>query len=211
MQRERDVGFLGELEHRVPMIGMPGRQADAVREFGEGPGLDALVRGPLHLLDGFLDVPVRQTGERNLPAGVVGAPLLDDEIVVGPCAFVRQCEVLRLLERGAGEATEVGEAQLCVHTLGVHVLDAVRDVVAPGQHVVVGPRIHSEILRILTGYGVEGEVTGLLTLVDPPVVSVLGAFDARGVIFELRRHTVGPHPWVFDDVVVDRNDLYIVA
>jgi len=143
--------------------------------------------------------------------GGVGAPLVEDEVVVGADAQLRKVLVLGGVKRAAGEAAEIWEAQLGPRALDVHVLDAVLDVVAAGKHVVIAARVHPEVARVLARHGVEGKVAGLLALVEPGVVAVGQLHDARSHLRVLGGHPVQPHARVLDDVVVDRDDLGVVG
>ena len=123
--------------------------------------------------------------------------------------LARSCPWRR--ERAAREAAEVREAQLGPDALDVHVLDAVVDVVAARQHVVVAARVHPEVPRMLARDGVEGEISRLPAFVQPGVVAVRQLHDARSDVRVLRWQPVEPDPRVLDDVVVDGDDLCVVG
>ena len=193
------------------MVGVKRRQADLC-----GASMKEIDLAPLAAVRSIsaTDASMSQNGtiiNGIWRCGGVGAPLVEDEVVVGADAELREVLVLGGEKRAAGEAAEVREAQLGPDALDVHVLDAVGDVVTPGQHVVVAARVHAEVARVLARHRVEGEVAGLLALIEPGVVAVGELHDARRDVVVLRGQPVKPHPGVLDDMVIDGDDSCVVG
>ena len=191
------------------MVGVEGRQAEFVRRLDERNRPRALGGGAFDLGHRRVDVPERHHHQRDLALGGVGAPLIDDEVVVGADAQLREVLVLGLVEGAAGESTEVREAQLGPHAFDIHVLDAVGDVMTPRQHVVVAAWVHAEFPGVLACDGVQGKVTGLTPFVKPGVVAVGKLHDARRDVLVLGGQPVKPDAGMFDDVIVDGDDSCI--
>ena len=188
------------------MVGVERRQAEFVRRLDERNRLRALGGGAFDLGHRRVDVPERHHHQRDLALGGIGTPLVEDEVVVGADAQLREVLVLGGVKRAAGESAEVREAQLGPGALDVHVLDAVGDVMTPRQHVVVAAWVHAEVARVLARHRVESKVARLLPFVEPGVVAVGELHDARRHVLVLRGQPVKPNARVLDDMVVDGDD-----
>jgi hypothetical protein len=138
---------------------------------------------------------------------VVGAPLVENEVVVGADARRAEFDIVAWPEGTAGETAHVGKTHLRPDTFGVHVFQSGRDVVASDSHIAVTARVHTKVGSGFSGDRVEGEVPSRLSLVDPGVVTVGQGLDSRGSVAILGGQPVEPDLGVLDDVVVDRDDL----
>ena len=179
-----------------------------MRKLDEGEALGTLVGRAVDLVNHQIDIPPRHDHQRNLTIRVRGAPLIDDEVVVRLNA--RQCELLVHGEGRAGEARHVREVQLCVHTLDVHVLDALFDVMAAIAHVVVGARVHGDVFLGATCNCVERKVAGLLAFEAPVVAVDCIANEVRAGFLELLRKAVLPNIGVLDHVIINADDLCVL-
>ena len=177
-----------------------------MRRLDERNRLRAFGGGAFDLGHRRVDVPERHHHQWDLALGGVGTPLVEDEVVVGADAQLRELLVLGGVKRAAGEAAEVREAQLGPGALEVHVLDAVSDVMTSRQHVVVAAWIHAKVARVLTRHRVESKVARLPPFVKPGVVAVGELHNARRDLLVLRGQPVKPHAGMFDDVVVNGDD-----
>src|SRR6202012_455325 len=182
-----------------------------VRRLDEGNGFRAPGRSALDFGDRGPNVPERNHHQRDLTFGSVAAPFVKDEVVVCADAELREVLVLGLMKCAAGEPAEVREAQLRPHALDIHVLDAVGDVVTPGQHVVVAARVHPEVAWMLARNGIEGKVARLTAFIKPGVVAVGQLDDSRRHVGVLSGYAVEPNPGVLDDMVIYRDDSYVVG
>ena len=136
-------------------------------------------------------------------------PLLEVEVVPRLDAELGQLLVRGSTERAAGKSRERRVAAGGLDTVDVHVLDPRFRVVAAGDHVVVAHRLHPEVLRLLAGHGVETDLGVRPALVAPHLMA-LGFDDLWADVVVFRREAIEPHPRVFDEVVVDRNDLHVI-
>jgi len=98
-----------------------------------------------------------------------------------------------------------------VHTIEVHVGQPRLDVVATGEHLVEADRIEPEVLGVLAGDGVQPDRRDDLPLEAPRLRPAVELDDLGTGFLVLRREPVDPHPLVFDDMVVDRDELDIVG
>ena len=120
------------LEHRVPVARQEARQALRVRGLEEADRPAALLADPVDLRHREVDVPHRDDAERDEPARVGGAPLVDVPVVVGLEHHQRQLLVARLGEGAGVEAGHGREAHRREHAVGVHVAHALVHVEAAG-------------------------------------------------------------------------------
>ena len=119
---------------------------------------------------GQLGVPQGDEGERDEPApGLGAAPLLHRPVVVGADAQQGELPVGGLGEGLAAEAGEGGEAEGGLDVVDVHVGEALRDVVRPRAHLLVGDDLQSHLLPADADGGVEAGEGAVQVLVDPPV------------------------------------------
>ena len=169
-----------------------------------------------------LDVPVGEDGQRDLPVGVGGAPLVDGEVVPGLHARVGQLLVLhaRRTCEPAKPGSEGKQSWAWIPS-AVHVLDPLVDVVATGAHLVEAHRVEADLLLGLAGDGVEAD-RRVPDAVDLPHLLValvdvaqrvgggsLDVDDPRAPIAELGGEPVLEGVAMLDHVVVDRADLDI--
>jgi hypothetical protein len=94
---------------------------------------------------------------------------------------------------------------------GVHVLDALVDVPAPGAHLVERRRVDAVLLLGAPGDGVEADVGDDGAVEGPDVVTRLGLDDLRGLIGELRRQPTLEQTGRLDEVVVDAHQDHVVG
>jgi hypothetical protein len=112
-------------------------------------------------------------------------------------------------EQQATEGRERGEAHGGEDAVGVHVPDALVDVVAAGAELVEGGGLHAVLLRRPAHDGVEADVGNGSALEDPDVAAVLLPHDARRTVLVARGDVVLEHRRGLDDVVVDRHQDHI--
>src|SRR4030095_6101349 len=98
-------------EERGPEPRVDRRQGQGGRGLAEAHRVDAPLRVAAHLGGGQVGVPQRHDDQRDEPAGVVAAPIVDHPVVVGPHAGQAEVVVLGLGEGLAAEAGEGGEAE----------------------------------------------------------------------------------------------------
>ena len=135
-------------EERVPGARVDGGQAEQVGCLGERDGAEVECGQPLDLGDREVDVPQRHDAHGDEAPVGAGAPLLDDEVVVGPDAGQGQVLVLREGEGLPAEADEhVGVADRRLDARGVHVGQPGGRVVEALAHVVVGDRAGVDLRR----------------------------------------------------------------
>ena len=133
----RDLGFVRDRPERIPVLRVHRRQAQHGRVLGERDRLGALGEHPFELGDGGVDVVQRQDRGAEEAGRFGRAPLVEQEVVVGLEAGEPELGVVHAeVEAVAGEAGEVGEAQLAPHAVDVHVLDPRDGVVATGADLV---------------------------------------------------------------------------
>ena len=171
---------------RVPVVAVEARASPRLLGvLGERDGVAALGRHPADLGGHELGVPDGGDGQRDEPAGLVPAPLVDVPVVVGPDHGQGHVLVLGAAEELAAELRERREAHRAEDAVGVHVGDAGLDVVATVPHLGEGGRVDAVLVGRPAGDGVQPDVGQLLALVEPDVV-------ARRVLDGLGRQVLVP-------------------
>ncbi len=155
-------------------------------------------------------IPVQNPGgsARSLVSGTRALyPILFEGALqeFGPAYAHDGDELIHVLS-GTIEVEIVGEG---LHTVEVHVLDPGVGLVAPGNHVLVANRIHAPFLFGFPGNGVETDGGEHGTVIGPEML-VVDFDDPRPLLPVLGRQTVLPHLRVFDQMVVDRDDLVVI-
>ena len=95
--------------------------------------------------------------------------------------------------------------------VGVHVGQTSGDVVAAGEHLVEADRVDTEILGVLPRHGVQPDSGNDPVLELPRLLATVELDDVRARLSVLGREAVEPHPLVLDHMVVDRDQLDVVA
>ena len=90
MHGDHLVGLFGSPEDRGPVRGVDRRQAQLGRVLREGDGLGPQAGRALDLLGGELRVPERNDHHRDEPPGVGAGEVLEDAVVPGLHAQVRE-------------------------------------------------------------------------------------------------------------------------
>ena len=143
--------------------------------------------------------------ERDEAARVRAAPLVDVPVVVGlqhargrrPCPSVR----LNSWPQNCGKRREAHRAE---HAVGVHVLDALVDVVATGPHLVERRRLDAVLLGRAAGDRVEPDVRAAPGPRRPRRRCRRRVCDdLRRQVLVLRRQAAVEHVGRLDHVVVD--------
>ena len=153
-----------------------------------------------------LRVPDRRDRERDEPAGVGAAPLVDVPVVVRLEQVETDVEVLGAREQLTAELHEAREAHRAEHAVAVHVVDALMDV--PAALADAGERggLDAVLLGRLAGDGVQADVGDLGPLVGPDVGAVVLVDELRGGVLPLvGKVGVEEGGWL-DDVVVDAHE-----
>ena len=193
------------------MAGQEAREALGVRRLEEADRPAALLGDPLDLRDREVDVPHRDDAERDEAAGVLGAPLVDDPVVVGLEHHQRQLLVARLGERARVEAGHGREAHRREHAVGVHVAHALVDVPATGAQLGERAGVEAPLLTRPTHGGGHAEGRrGALTLERPLVDALRVADDLRRLVEPLGGQVVLVHVGRLDHVVVDAHQDHVV-
>ena len=123
----------------------------------------------------------------------------------------RELLVLRREQRAAGEPGEGREAHLRVDPVEVHVGQTSGHVVATGEHLVEADRVDAEVLGVLSRHGVQPDGGNDPVLEAPRLLATVELDDVRSGLAVLGREAVEPHPLVLDHMVVDRDQLDVVA
>ena len=147
----------------------------------------ALLRHAPDLVGHELRVPDRRQGERDHPARVRPAPLVDVPVVVGPQHRERQILVIGAGEVLTAELRVRREVHRGQHAVGVHVPDALVDVEAPGTHLAEPGRLDAVLVRGAPGHRVQADVGRLPALEDPGVGAVVPRHDLRCPVLEVPR------------------------
>jgi hypothetical protein len=210
-------------EHGIPVVGVPGGQAERRRVLDERDPLDALVRHPADLLHRGGHIPDRQDHQRHETVRCGGAPLVDDEVVPGLHAEEAQIPVRAVgREPPPTEAGQARERRLRPHPVDVHVAHALDRVVAAHPHVGEAVGIDPELLPLLAGDGVQPDLRIERALVGPDGaafrqhtqaidrLATVGHDHPRREVVVPRRQTVEPHGGVLDDVVVDGDQHHVI-
>ena len=134
---------------------------------GERDGVAAHVGEAVDLGRGLLGAPDHRQAERDEPAGVPAAPLVDVPVVVGPDHRPGDVVVLGRREEPAREPGHRREAQRPEDAARVHVLDALVDVPAALAHLVEAGRLDAVLLLRASGHGVQADVGDLVLVVVP--------------------------------------------
>ena len=139
-------------------VAVVARPAELLGVLRERDGVAALLRHAAHLVGHELRVPDGRDRQRDEAAGVRAAPLVDVPVVVGPHHRQGDVLVLGAAEQLAAELREAREAHRAEHAVGVHVGDALVDVLAALAHLGEGRRLDAVLLGRLAGDGVEPDV-----------------------------------------------------
>ena len=141
------------------------------------------------------------------------APLVEQVVVVDLQAGESEVGVVHAeVEAVAGEAGEVGEAQLSPDAVDVHVGESRDRVVATGADLVeAGGARRGRVAgfveprqRAARPHGDVGELA-----LPRPRLAAVDLDDARAVVAELRGHAIDPEVGRLDQVVVGRDQLGI--
>ncbi len=171
----------------VPVVRVEARVAELGGVLGEGHRMDALLGDPVHLLRHPLRIPDRRGGERDEPARMGAAPLLDVPVVVGLEQGAPEVFVIGAGEQLPGEAGDRAEAHGSEHAIGIHVLDPLVHVEAPGPHLRPRRRLEPVLVRRSAGHRVEADVHHLCAEELPDLGAIRLDHVARGLIPDLRR------------------------
>ena len=164
----------------------------------------------VHLLGGRLGTPDHRQAERDEPARVLAAPLVDVPVVVRPHHRGRDLVVLGGSEDAAREPRHRGEAQRTEEATGVHVLDALVDIPTAFAHLVEAGRLDAVLLPRPACDGVQPDVGDLVLVVVPGQRAVLPLLELRGELLVLGGQVPLEHVRGLDDVVVDAHQDQVV-
>ncbi len=95
--------------------------------------------------------------------------------------------------------------------VGVHVGQTGADVVAAGEHLVEADGVDTEVLGVLAGHGIQPDRGDDPVLELPDLRAAIHLDDVGSGLEVLGGEAVEPHPLVLDHMVVDRNQLNVVA
>ncbi len=155
-------------EERVPRPAVEARQPEIGGELAEGDGPHAPVGVAPDLGRGQVGIPQRDEAQRDEPAAALAAPLLHHPVVVGLDAQPGQLAVLAPEELLAAEARIVREAELRLHPVDVHVLQALLDPVTARPHLVVAHTAQLDLLAREPRCGDRALERRAVVLVAPP-------------------------------------------
>ena len=160
----------------------------------------------VHLVGHELRVPDRRDRQRDEPARVRAAPLVDVPVVVRAQHVQPHVEVLRPREQLAAELHEAREAHRPEHAVAVHVVDALVDVPAALADLVERGGLDAVLLGGLAGDGVQPDVRDLGILVDPYVGAVVAVHELRRELLPLLGQVCVEQRRRLDHVVVDADE-----
>ena len=196
---------------RVPVVGVQRREAQVVRTFAEGHGLETALGVAPDLRGADLGVEDVRDLERDDAARRVPCPFLEVPVVPRADARERELgvvgELLQALAREAGQ--ERREVERRVHAVDVHVGDARRDVPCTPTHLVEASRVEAVLAHGAADHRVEPDVGEHLPVVDPHLAPVVGLDDAGRAFGKLGRDTTLERVRRLDDVVVAADDRVV--
>ena len=180
VQRQDHVLVAQRLEHGVPVAGQEAREVLGMRRLEEADRPAALLGDAMDLLHGQIDVPHRDDAERDEPARVGAAPLVDGPVVVRLEHHERDLLVMRLVE-GAGVPARHGrEAHRRQHAVDVHVPDPLVDVEAAGPQFGVGAGVEAPLLPGPSDGGGHAERRRRSLALEHPFVDAVVVADHLG-------------------------------
>jgi hypothetical protein len=160
---------------RVPVVVVQGGPAQLLGVLGEGHRVAALLGHPPNLGRGELGVPDGGDRQRDEPAGLGAAPLVDVPVVVRAHHGERLVLVLAPGKELAAELGERGEAHGAEDTVDRHVAYPLVHVVAADPHVVEGHGLDPVLLGRAADHRVEADVRNFVAVVVPVVGPVVPA------------------------------------